>query len=196
MHYAEAVRLKVQKREGGLLMHAPAYESPQHLARLAGYVREGDWRLVTLQERAMAEANRLKWIEGDDSLKPPYGDFEEPAATDAPTTEDASTKDADAAAALAAAAGRDSYGTTENDGEADTTTPSPDTENTQTPLVRKHTAEAAAAAWRSYRLSHKYSHEYYGNDDASSRKPPRCPLLQSATKCSTYGVERQYQRPS
>eukprot|EP01052_Picozoa_sp_SAG31_P013182 SAG31_NODE_788_length_12088_cov_3.916090_1_plen_411_part_10 len=38
MHYAEAVRLKVQKREGGLLMNAPAYESPQHLARLAGYV--------------------------------------------------------------------------------------------------------------------------------------------------------------
>eukprot|EP01052_Picozoa_sp_SAG31_P004928 SAG31_NODE_210_length_20286_cov_22.684748_21_plen_375_part_00 len=71
--------------------------------------------------------------------------------TGAPTTEDASTKDADAAAALAAAAGRDSYGTTENDGEADTTTPSPDAENTQTPLVRKHTAEAEAAAlelWR------------------------------------------------
>eukprot|EP01052_Picozoa_sp_SAG31_P061338 SAG31_NODE_20427_length_574_cov_15.341053_1_plen_135_part_01 len=99
----------------------------------------------------MAEVNRLKWIEGDDSLKPPYGDFEEPTATDAPTTEDASTKDADAAAALAAAAGRDSYGTTDTDSEADTTTPSPDTESTQTPLVRKHTAEAEAAAselWR------------------------------------------------
>eukprot|EP01052_Picozoa_sp_SAG31_P066652 SAG31_NODE_25446_length_461_cov_0.958564_1_plen_72_part_00 len=45
MHYAEAVRLKVQKRVGGLLMNAPEYESPQHLAQLAGYVREGDWRL-------------------------------------------------------------------------------------------------------------------------------------------------------
>eukprot|EP01052_Picozoa_sp_SAG31_P003254 SAG31_NODE_123_length_23712_cov_41.426291_24_plen_231_part_00 len=73
-------------------------------------------------------------------------------AADAPTTDDASTKAAEAAAALAAAASRESYGITDTDDEADTTTPSPDTENTQMILVRKHTVEAEAAALELWRV--------------------------------------------